>query len=376
MGAHHKGEGSRLQGGQDLPLLGGLHGACEEPHLDAGGGEHGGEGLGVLLGQDLGGGHHGALPAGADGQPGAAGGHRRLARAHVALYQPVHGPGEGQVGGGLLQGTSLGSRQGEGQQLIKVLQVRLTEGRAAPPAPPLPQQGQPQGEVEELLKGEAPPGGVQGGLVGWKVDAPPALRRRCQTVPGQQAVRQGLRRRGQLPEGPLHQPGEQVVGDPRRQWVDRHDAPAGPGPLRPLELGIGHLPVAAQELHPAVEDVLLPPVEGLAHIALVEEGHQHGGGVVHHLEPGHIQAPADVHAPGLLRRHDPDAAQLPHRGLGDGIDLPPVLIASGEVAHQVPRRPEAQLLQALGPGLPHPGELPQGGVHIHDSASSRKASRS
>ena len=344
--------------------------------MDTRGGEHGGEGLGVLLGQNLCGSHHGALPAGADGQPGAAGGHRRLARAHVALDQPVHGPGEGQVGGGLLQGPFLRPRQGEGQQLIKALQIRLPKGGAMAPAPPLPQQGQSQGEVEELLEGEAPPGGVQGGLVGGKVDAPPAVRRRGEPVPRQQIVGQSLRRGRQLLDGPLHQPGQQVVGDPRRQGVDRHDAPAGPGPLRPLKLGVGHLPVAAHELHPTVEDVLLPPVEGLPDIALVEKGHQHGGGPVHHLEPGHVQALSDVHAPGLLRRHDPDAAQLPHRGLGDGIDLPPVLVASGEVAHQVSGHPEAQLFQTLGPGLPHPGELPQGGVHIHDSASSRKASRS
>ena len=195
-------------------------------------------------------------------------------------------------------------------------------------------------------------------------------------MPFPQPVGQSLRRRGQPLQGLFHQPRQQVVGDPRRQGIDGHDASAGPGPLRPLKLGVGHLPVVAQQLHPAIENVLLPPVEGLADIALVEEGHQHGGGPVHHLEPGHIQPLSDVHPPGLLRRHDPDAAELPHRGFSNGIDLPAVLIAPGEIAHQVPRRAEPQLFQRLGPGLSHPRKLPQRGAHLHVAASSRKLSRS
>ena len=117
-------------------------------------------------------------------------------------------------------------------------------------------------------------------------------------------------------------------------------------------------------------------VQGLAHIALVEESHQHGGGAVHHLHPRHVQAPADIHAPGLLGQHDLHADRLVQGGPGDGAALPAVLVAPGEVAHQVSGGAEAQPGQGLGPGLPHAGKVGEGRAHIHVPASFRKASRS
>ena len=54
---------------------------------------------GVLLGQHLGGRHERALVAALHGGEQGADGDDRLARADVALQQPVHGVGRGQVGG-------------------------------------------------------------------------------------------------------------------------------------------------------------------------------------------------------------------------------------------------------------------------------------
>ena len=116
MGAHHKVDVTRRQVGVDLPFLCGGHGPGEQTHPHPSGGEQGGQGAEVLLGQHLGGGHHGRLKAPLHCQPPGVGGHHRLALAHVPLDQPVHGSAAGHVPGGLLHGPALGIGGLEGEQ--------------------------------------------------------------------------------------------------------------------------------------------------------------------------------------------------------------------------------------------------------------------
>ena len=66
----------------------------------------------VLLGQDLGRGHHGGLMAVADGDQERGHRHNRLARADVALHQPVHGPDRLHVLRHLADDAGLGAGQG------------------------------------------------------------------------------------------------------------------------------------------------------------------------------------------------------------------------------------------------------------------------
>ena len=70
----------------------------------------------VLLGQHLGRGHERALVAALDGHEQGGDGHQRLARAHVALEQPVHGVDAGQVAGDLGDGPLLGAGERERQR--------------------------------------------------------------------------------------------------------------------------------------------------------------------------------------------------------------------------------------------------------------------
>ena len=65
----------------------------------------------VLLGQDLGGRHERGLVAGLDRGEDGERGHHRLARAHVALQQPVHRVGLGHVGPDLAPDPLLGRGQ-------------------------------------------------------------------------------------------------------------------------------------------------------------------------------------------------------------------------------------------------------------------------
>ena len=70
----------------------------------------------MLLGQDLGGRHQRALPAGVHGHRRRQRRHHRLARAHVALQQAVHGDGPGDVGFNFGHHALLGAGQLEGQR--------------------------------------------------------------------------------------------------------------------------------------------------------------------------------------------------------------------------------------------------------------------
>ena len=64
----------------------------------------------VLLGEHLGGRHQRALVPALDGDEQRADGHDGLARADVALEQPVHRVGAGEVGGDLVDAPAAGRR--------------------------------------------------------------------------------------------------------------------------------------------------------------------------------------------------------------------------------------------------------------------------
>jgi hypothetical protein len=117
--AHHQGglaAGHHRQHGGALFLFLPAH---QPGHAAATGGEQGlepADHLGkVLFGQDFSGGHQRALPAGVHGQARRQGRHHGLARAHIALQQPVHGHGAGQVGGDFFAHAALGGGQVERQ---------------------------------------------------------------------------------------------------------------------------------------------------------------------------------------------------------------------------------------------------------------------
>ena len=140
-----------------------------------------------------------------------------------------------------------------------------------------------------------------------------------------------------------------MVGDPRRQGIDRDDAAGEVLLAHPLEDGVDHGAAAALLLHHAVEDVLLSGPEGPLHIALIEEGDVQGPRLVHHLQLYQLQPLADVGEAGVLR-HGGDAHFLPQGGGADG------------VGNQIGAPDQAQLLQLLGPHLAHAGKLCEGGI--------------
>ena len=306
----------------------------------------------MLLGQNLSGGHHGALPAALPGQPGAGGGHRRLARAHVALHQPVHGSPGGHVRRRLVHGTALGAGEGEGQQGQKRRQIPVLHRRTGTPVPSCAQQRHAAGEKEKLLKNQPPPCNLQGLPALREVDIPAGELHLGQAVTQTHLLGQQL---GHLSGAGVHappgQPGQQVVGDARRQGVDRHDAAGEPGGSLPLEHRVGHLPLPALPLHLAVEDVALPLAQGVPHIGLVKEGDGHHRRLVGHLHLDQLQPLADVGHPGRLRHKGRHAHRL-FLGCGvNGGDFGPVLVAAGVVPQQILHSGQTQLGQFGGSGV-------------------------
>lgn len=146
-----------------------------------------------------------------------------------------------------------------------------------------------------------------------------------------------------------------MIGDPRSQPVDGHDA-AGKGlAVRPLEDGIDHGAAAALLLDSAEEDIFFPGPEGFLYISLVKEGEVKGSGVIHHLQLDQLQPLADAGLPRVLRRHGGHTYPLSHRGLPQSIYLPPILIVPGIVGQQVGGLGQPQLGQLFRPRLSHAG---------------------
>src|SRR5690606_39033359 len=96
------------------PLLARGGGVCSCGNLKVA--QEGGEGLEVLLCQDLGGGHEGALEAVGDGDREGGAGDGGLAGAYVALEESGHGAGALDVARDLGEDTLLGAGEGEWQR--------------------------------------------------------------------------------------------------------------------------------------------------------------------------------------------------------------------------------------------------------------------
>ena len=243
----------------------------------------------------------------------------------------------------------------KGEQGEEFLLGAAGEGNALPALiPAFFEKAQAHRQIEQLLKGQPPPGQSQSLLILREVDVFDGELHRRQPVGLTDGLGQGF---GQAPgavQGLLGQGGQQVVADPRRQPVDRHDATGEALFSHPLEDGVDHSAAAALDLHRPIKDILLPRPDRPLHIALVEEGEVEGGGVVHHLHLDQLQPLPDAGQPGVLRGHGVHAYPALQRGVSDGVQLPPVLVVPGVPGQQIAGGGQSQFFQLLGPDLSHP----------------------
>ncbi len=167
VGADHQRRRAGFDGGQHVGACLLLLPAGQPGHLPAARRQQRRQPVGqlgeMLLGQDFGGRHQRALPAGVDGDAGGQRGHRRLAAAHVALQQAVHGLRARQIVRDFFAHAALRAgqlkRQRRQQRLVQATALGRQHGRAQVLArAPRPQLRQLL--RQQLLGLQALPGGV------------------------------------------------------------------------------------------------------------------------------------------------------------------------------------------------------------------------
>ncbi len=241
------------------------------------------DGAVVLLGQDLGGGEQGRLPAVVDDLEHGPDRHQRLAGAHFALQQAVHGVLPAQRGGDLLARGQLALGQRERQPGVERLEqaaaprdARGGRQRVLGP-PPLGQHGL---EHERLVPLQPQPGGLDVRELHRAVDAVPRGQLALQAVAGAdlggqrvvgdvERVQHGPHRLGDLP-------GRQVLGgrvhrDDLGRVLGGHLGARVRG-AEQLAVGVDELALAAVGGHLAGEQAVQPGLHVLLAPRLAEEG--------------------------------------------------------------------------------------------------------
>ena len=184
--------------------------------------------------------------------------------------------------------------------------------------------------------------------------------RRGQAVLLTDVLGQSLGRLSGAGQGLTGEGGQQMVGNPSRQPVNRHDTAGKRAPVNSLKNWVYHRSPPALNLHGAVKDVLLARFDGPLQVALVEKGEVERAGIVNYLYLDQLQSLPDTGQPGMLRRHGGHAYPALRRSVPDGVDFSAVLVVPGIPGEKVPGGGQSQLLQLFGPGLPHTGELGEG----------------
>jgi hypothetical protein len=318
----------------------------------------------VLLGQHLGGGHDRPLVAALHGAEQGVERHHRLARSHVPLQQPVHGPGGSQVGVDLGHGPGLVASELEGQTGPE----RLDEGAGGIVGDAhllrleRPLAGhQAHLHAEELVEDEPAPGHGHVRCRLRPVDTPVGGGAVHQAEVAPQVERQGVGELAAALQGLGHQLAHLPGGDVRlpRLGVHGHDH-AGLVVARlaqHVEGGVGHLETALVAVQLPEERHLGAGGELLGPPRLVEERQVEVRRPVGHHHLHQRLAPASAGHPGAhLAHHGLDCCLLADAQVGDVGALGPVEVAPGVVLEEVEDGADAHALQP-GLQLPHAAQL-------------------
>ena len=374
VGPHHAARRARAQRLQALAPSLAARGIGEQRDLHAQRSEQASQGHRVLLGEDLGGGHQGRLIAGLDGGEHGQAGHHRLARAHVALEQTVHGIRRRQVRANLLPYPLL--RAGEGERERGTQPARQLAGRVErePGAAALAvaANGEPHLEQEEVVEHEPSPPvrllGVGGGEV-----ADPQRFADGQKPPARQhrgRQRLGHRRRVRIHQallqdakGPLVEAGRARVHGDEAAGVERLVF----GVLDDLVIVHAHLEGAApaiRRLDLAVHDEALAALDDAREVSLPEEDRpEEPRGVPKRDEEGNLRP-----APG--RRAHPCHRARARARLGADRDTPErgelaaILVSPRQVEERVRDGVDSELGVKLGALGADASEELQGGLEI------------
>ena len=347
--------------GQDPAALAAPEAAGEPGHLDPERLEPAPEAREVLLREQLGGRHQGDLALAGHRRHRGDGRDHRLAGAHVALHQPVHRPGPGEVGTHLPRHPALRGGQLERQRVDEAAHRRVAavERRGVPAVDAAPHQAQRQVVREQLLEREAPPRRVReverrpGACARrWPVDRAQGVDEAGETVAHRHLSGQQVGDVGTALEPIECLPGqasEQRLAQPRGRGIDRGQAVGGRRLGVVVEqpvLRVRGLDAAGRGVHLSVAGDA-PPRAELPPLVLVEveQPHRHRPGAV--ADGDHEgAAPPEAHVGAL----DPAACERGVSGtqVSDRVDTGAVLVSKRQVEQQVQDRLDPEPRELLG----------------------------
>ena len=303
----------------------------------------------MLGGEDLGRRHEGGLPAVLRRERAQRRGNDRLARADVALHQPVHRPAGYAVRRDLLDRAALRAGGGEGQRVQICRQPAGGKDDAGVRLSALFELLQAAAQQEQLLEHHAAArrGDVLRRLR--PVDGGERVRRVRQTVFGAQQFGQRVgpvaRHRGERGVGHALQI---ALGQPGGQRIDRHDA-AGVVRIRRdlFRLRGDERAAAAEALHPAVEHIFLPHAQQGGGIGIVEPGDVQRAGFVKNGALNQSQPLADAADPGFSAHDRADRVLILRADVRDAGEHRAVLIVAGIGLKRVAQRADMQFCKQL-----------------------------
>ena len=285
----------------------------------------------------------------------AAGRRRRdhgLAAADVALHQPAHRHAAPEILKNFVDRALLRAGQPERQSRKKRRGATGVIGRGVLHGTPRAHERQRQREVKELLKHQPPPRRLKRLHAPRLMDLPIGLLRAAEVIVAAQALRQRLGQRNAL-QRMLHGLRDLPAAQPRRQRIDRHDAPRHAARrVQRLKLRVDHRVAQIVPGHRSVEAIALAAVQPLHAEGRVEKGQIQPPGVVGHGQLRDLRRAAAPLGDAVRVRLGHDSGQKA-RGR---VDLQrcdrqkpcPILIVAREEAHQLPQRPHAEPREKLG----------------------------
>ena len=347
--AHDHLRRTSLDGRQCGSFLRSSHRAGEQRARDAQLVQHGRERLRVLRREDFSRRHEGRLPAVLRGQRTQSGRHDRLARADIALHQPVHRPSGGTVCRDFHDRATLCAGRLERQGLKERIQAVCSENNAGIRFSSLFQLLQAAAEQEQLLEYHAS-ARLRYIFLGFRpMDCGKRIYCVRQAVFRPQKFGQGIRPlSGQRVQRRGGYALQIALGQSRRQRIDRHNASRVVGVRRNLlRLRRDHCAAASVALHLAVEHIFLSDAQLRRGIRIVEVSDVQRAGFVVNRALDQRQTLADAVDLGFGADHGAHGVLVLHVDFVDRCDVRAVLVVTRIGLQCVTERADMQFFEQL-----------------------------
>ena len=316
----------------------------------------------MLLGEDLRRRHEGADKAVFAAEPAQRRRNERFAAADVALDETVHHEAARHIPRRFLDRALLRPGRRKGQCCVEGGKVLRLHGDAALARAFGAHRAERAGQHKQLLEYETPPRDGKRVKVRGIVDVFIGV-----ASLGKAVARADLRGQqvGQLASAlvkPLaHRVADRALVQRGVHPVDRQNAARHAAGLVLLFIGrVDHAEAAAVPLDLAIEADAVAARELILDIVLVEICYVNRSALIHRAELDELHAASDADKARHIRHERADAHALSLRRRRDGEEFCPILVARGEIGHEVIERKDAELSERLRLFLPYSLDKPYG----------------